>query len=106
MPEEVHHPDGGLEHPDVHREESDASFATILFLLLGAGIIGLFIFIGVTVFYTSWGARESAVKKSKFPLASAPSIDPRSRVRCLRVSRVSNKKIGWRASRGRTSTTG
>ena len=48
MPE-IRHPNGGIEHPDVHREETDASFAAILFLLLGSGIIGLFIFIGITV---------------------------------------------------------
>ncbi len=77
-PEEIRRPDdGGLEHPNVHREETDASFRAILYLLIGAAAIALVIYLGITAFFSGWRDHETAVKKSPFPLATRPSADPR-----------------------------
>jgi hypothetical protein len=78
-PEEVRHPgDGRLEHPSVHREETDASFRAILYLLIGAAGVALVIYLVITAFFFGWRDHETAVKKSSFPLAPAPSTDPRA----------------------------
>jgi hypothetical protein len=78
VPEEIHHPDGRIEHPDVSREETDASFKAILLILIGAAGLALVIYLLMTAFYYGWRDHETAVKKSSFPLAPAPSTDPRN----------------------------
>jgi hypothetical protein len=78
MPEEIRHPEGPIEHPYVSREETDASFRAILFLLIGSAGVALVIYLLITVFFFGWRDHETAVKKSSFPLAPAPSTNPRA----------------------------
>ncbi|HBI43193.1 MAG TPA: hypothetical protein DDY78_10105 [Planctomycetales bacterium] len=75
MSEEICHPDGRIEHPDVRREETDVSFRPILFLLIGAAVVAVVIYVGVTLFFYGWRDHETAVKQSPFPLAAMPSTD-------------------------------
>jgi hypothetical protein len=75
-PEEIRHPDGRIEHPNVHREETDASFGPILMLLIGAGGVALVIYLLITAFYYGRRDHETAAKKTSFPLAPALSTDP------------------------------
>jgi hypothetical protein len=77
MSDEIRHADGGIEHPDVSREETDASFRAILFLLIGAAGVAVVIYVGVSLFFYGWRDHENAVKKSSFPLAPKASTDPR-----------------------------
>ncbi len=76
VPDEIHHPVGRIEHLNVHREETDASFGAILMLLIGAGGVALVIYLLITAFFYGWRDHEAAVKKSSFPLAPAPSTNP------------------------------
>lgn len=76
MPDEIRHPDGGIEHPDVNREETDAKFTPILLILIGAAGLAVVIHLVIWAFMVGWRDHEAAVKKSSFPLAPAPSTDP------------------------------
>jgi hypothetical protein len=78
VPEEIHHSEGEIEHSEIRREETDASFAAILFILLGSVIVAFFIYVGVALFYFGWRDHEKTAKKSPYPLAPAPSTDANS----------------------------
>jgi hypothetical protein len=76
-PEEIRHPNGDIEHPNVRREATDAKFWPILYLLIAAAAIGLVIHLLVWAFLAGWRDHEAAVKRSPYPLATRPSDDPR-----------------------------
>ena len=76
MPEETRPDDNLPEHPDVRHEPTDANFRAILFILIGAAVVGAFIYGLVTVFFNDWRRHEAVVKQSPYPLAPAPSADP------------------------------
>jgi hypothetical protein len=78
VPEEIPHSDGRIEHSDVSREETDARFTPILLILIGSAGFALVMFLLMTAFYYGWRDHETAVKKSSFPLAPTPSLDPRN----------------------------
>ena len=71
--EEVHHPDGRIEHPSVRHEHSDASFGWVLGLIIGAAILGVIIFFAVLEFLDHTAEAMAVRRGSRFPLAGGPS---------------------------------
>jgi hypothetical protein len=73
MPDEIHHPDGRIEHPSVRYERTDASFGCILSILIAALIFGIVAFAGVRLFFDEYRNYQAEIKKSPYPLAPEPS---------------------------------
>jgi hypothetical protein len=92
--EEIRHPDGRIEHPNVRREETDASFRAILFLLIGAAVVAVVIYIGITLFFFGWRSHETSVKKSSFPLAPTPSTALPAEPRLEQIDRMAGIDMG------------
>jgi len=70
---EVHHPDGRVEHPQVHYEHTDASLGGIILVLIWAMFIASLLFLLVLQFFFKYRAYEADIRKSAFPLAPKPS---------------------------------
>ncbi len=102
MAEEIHHPDGRIEHPSVKSEKSDASFAGIVIILLAAmGCAAIIYGVLLGVFY-KWRQDEAAVKRSPFPLAAEPSsaLPPEPRLEPLdRTAGVESSNVFLRLER-------
>jgi hypothetical protein len=73
MAEEIHHPDGRIEHPSVRHERSDANFRWILGIILGAMVFAAVVQYVLLVFVNGYAGYEAKTKKSPYPLATAPS---------------------------------
>jgi hypothetical protein len=73
MAEEIHHPDGRIEHPSVRYERSDANFRWILGIILGAMVFAAVVHYLVLVFVQGYAGYEDKAKKSPYPLAPGPS---------------------------------
>ena len=73
MAEEIHHPDGRIEHPSVRHEQSDASFGWVLGLIIGAAILGVIIHYAVRAFLAHSVATAATERGSRFPLGGGPS---------------------------------
>jgi hypothetical protein len=73
MAEEIHHPDGRIDHPSVRHEHSDASFGWVLGLIIGAVILGVIIHYSVGAFLDHSVTTTAAMRGSRFPLAGGPS---------------------------------
>ncbi len=73
MAEEIHHPDGRVEHPSVQTEKSDASFTGILIILLTAMAFAAIIHGVLLGYFFKEEQNQAAIKKSPFPLAPQPS---------------------------------
>ncbi len=67
------HPPGGLQHPEVHYEHSDASFRGVLYVIIVALILAAIIHAAVWQLFVDTGGREAAAKESQYPLAPAES---------------------------------
>jgi hypothetical protein len=72
MAEEVHHPDGSIEHPSVRHERTDASFRAIVYLLVGAMAFAALVFFVLLVFFYDYRDYQKDIKKSPYPLARTP----------------------------------
>lgn len=96
---EIRHPDGRIDHPSVRTEKTDASFAWIAGILLGAAILAAIIHGVVLGFFHEYQGYESDVKKSPFPLAPGPSttlppaprLEPIDRMEHLEGSNVHSR---------------
>jgi hypothetical protein len=73
MVEEIHQPDGGVEHPTVRYERSDASFRWIMVILLGALVFAVIVEFSILTFFHYYRDYEAEIKKSPHPLAPGPS---------------------------------
>jgi hypothetical protein len=71
--EEIHHPDGRIEHPSVRYEPTDASFRWILRILLGALVLAAVIHYVIFQFFYDYREYQDAIKQSPYPLAPGPS---------------------------------
>jgi hypothetical protein len=72
-PKEVHHADGRIEHPRVHRETRDARVGCI-FALMGAAIcIAALHYYGLWRYYVFQEAQQQQSKQSDHPLSPKPS---------------------------------
>jgi hypothetical protein len=90
--EEIHYPDGRIEHPAVRYEHRDASFRGVALVLIGLMCVASFHFYMVLWFYHRYAGYEAAIKRSPFPLAAEPSEQlPRS-PRLEQVDRLANIK--------------
>jgi hypothetical protein len=81
-------PDGPIEHPEVRFEPTDVSFRAIAFVLLGAAVVGVIIFVGVRFFFDGYRDHQAKIKASSFPLAEAPSTKLPKEPRLEQVNRV------------------
>jgi hypothetical protein len=75
LPSEVRHPDGRIEHPSVRYERSDVRFGGVFVLILVVGFIAAFQYWIVWWFFNDYNGYESAIKRSPYPLAPAPSLN-------------------------------
>jgi hypothetical protein len=73
MVEETRNPEGGIEHPSVKNEKSDASFSGVLIILLAAMGCGAIIHGVILGVFYKWRQDEDVAKRSPFPLAAQPS---------------------------------
>jgi hypothetical protein len=71
--EEIHHPDGRIEHPGVQYERTDASFRGVLLVIVAAVVLAGVVQYGLLVFFESYRQRQAEVKRSPYPLAPEPS---------------------------------
>jgi heme/copper-type cytochrome/quinol oxidase subunit 1 len=67
--EEIRHPDGRIEHPQVRNEPTDVSFRWIAVILVGAMVLAVIILVAVLAFFYRYEDYQSAIRKSPFPLA-------------------------------------
>lgn len=74
MAEEIHHPDGRIEHPSVRHERRDLNFGCICSLLLGAMGFAAVVHYVVWLFFLRYTAYENVVHRSPYPLAPTPSL--------------------------------
>jgi hypothetical protein len=72
-PEELAHPNGRVEHPEVRHETSDINFRWIAGILVGAVILGVIVQFSVWLFFRDYRRYQSDIKKSPYPLAATPS---------------------------------
>jgi hypothetical protein len=96
MPEEIRHPDGRIEHPSVHHEPTDASFYWILGVVLGAGLLGVIIFLAILAYFNHCREALAVARKSRFPLTPSPtrSLPPEPRLEQLdRLAGVTSADI-------------
>ncbi len=80
MSEDIHlpdgrleHPDGYLEHPEIRVEPTDANHRWVIGLLIAAIPLAILIQLAVYGFFHGYGAYQDEVKRSTFPLAPDPS---------------------------------
>jgi hypothetical protein len=73
MVEPLQQPDGELKNPTVKFEGTDASFRGIAMIVLGLLIVGVLVHVIVLKLFFAYRAHEDEVKRSPYPLASAPS---------------------------------
>jgi hypothetical protein len=71
--EEVHHPDGRIEHPQVRYESTDARFRPILLVLIGAMLYAVCHFTAIWWYFNRQEEHQAALKRSEFPLQPGPS---------------------------------
>ncbi len=72
LPEEVHHPDGTIEHPSVRFERTDVYHRAVLIVFAAVLCIFALEFYAVWQFFLNYDAHESAIKQSPYPLAPKP----------------------------------
>jgi hypothetical protein len=73
MAEELHHSDGGMRHPTVRYERTDASFAWVFGVIVAAAVFGLLIHVIIWGFFREERAALAQKRQSKSPLAPTPS---------------------------------
>jgi hypothetical protein len=73
MAEEIHQPDGHIEHPEVRYEPRDANFGWILAIGIAALVLVALIFSLLLWFFYQYRDYQAAIKRSPFPLAPSPS---------------------------------
>src|SRR5262245_33789335 len=96
MVDEIHHPDGGLEHSSVRHERTDANFRAILIILIGAMVFAAVVHFVIWVFFKGYAGYQARIKQSPFPLAPAPStaLPPEPRLEQLdRVAEVERPNV-------------
>ncbi|HEX5269326.1 MAG TPA: hypothetical protein VFW33_02510 [Gemmataceae bacterium] len=69
-PPERDGPPGGLQHPTVLYDHSDANFRWIIGLVIGAMVFAAVVHYVILRFYFSYAAYESDVKRSHYPVAA------------------------------------
>lgn len=74
MAEEIRHPDGRIEHPEIRTEPTDASFGWILGLVVAATVAAAVVFIVILWLFNTYRSHQAALKKSPFPLAPGPTM--------------------------------
>jgi hypothetical protein len=88
MPEEQPSANGRPEHPSVHYEKTDASFPWIIGLGGGVILFAVIAHLVVWLFFVDYGEHQSAVKRSPYPLASAPSSGLPAEPRLEQIDRL------------------
>lgn len=73
MPEEIHEQNGQPEHPSVRFEHSDASFRSILSIILGSALVIALLYWCVWKFFLETRGELRDLRRSPFPLAQLPS---------------------------------
>jgi hypothetical protein len=71
--EEVHHPDGRIEHPHIRFEHTDASLGWILAIGITSMALAALIFYLLLWFFFDYKNYQAVIKRSPFPLAPRPS---------------------------------
>lgn len=92
MAEEIRHPDGRLEHPEVRFETKDANAAWI-FAILGGTVIFLGVVHGsVLGFFIGYRDHLARIDRSPFPLAPGPNEKPPRQPRLEQIERLAGSK--------------
>jgi hypothetical protein len=75
-------PAGGLQHPAVRYEHSDASFRWILGIIMGAVLFAAIILFAILRVFYDYRDYEASIKRSNYPLApaQAESLPPQPRL--------------------------
>src|SRR5277367_483065 len=89
MTQEIRHPDGRIEHPSVRHEPTDASFGSIVAILLGALVLGALIHASVFGFFSAYRDHLAEVNRSPYPLAPGPSVELPREPRLEQIDRLS-----------------
>jgi hypothetical protein len=71
--EEVHYPDGRIEHPHIRFEHTDASLGWILGIGISTMALAALIFYLLLWFFFDYRNYQAVIKRSPFPLAPQPS---------------------------------
>lgn len=93
MPEEIRHPDGRIEHPDVRHEPTDANFRWILFILIGGTVVTAILIGLVTVLFNVTNNQLAESRKSPFPLAPTPKQPLPAEPRLEQLDRMSKNTL-------------
>jgi hypothetical protein len=72
---EITRTDGQIVHPGIRYERTDVDYWLVLLVFVLAACIGSFLLLSVWWFFNDFSHRESAIKRSPFPLAPAPAAD-------------------------------
>ncbi len=88
MVDEIHHPDGRIEHPSVHYERTDANFRAIVCIILGTMALAALIQTAVLAFFLDYRQYQDDIKKSPYPLAPGPSTALPAEPRLEQVDRL------------------
>jgi hypothetical protein len=86
--EEVHYPDGRIEHPRVRHEGSDINVQAILWVLLAALCLGALTLSTILRFHNRYAAYQDAIKRSSFPLSASPDDSLPKEPRLEQVDRM------------------
>ncbi len=88
------HSPGGLQHPTVRYEHSDAGFRWIFGLLVVAAVFLVITGYAIRAFFYVYRDREAAVKSSHFPLAASESRSLPPEPRLEQINRMAEIEKG------------
>lgn len=92
-PESPPSPDGppaGPQHPEVHYERTDVRLRGVLVVIAGIACLASFHYWIVWWWFNRYNASESAMKRSPYPLAPAPSAKLPAEPRLEELERIAN----------------
>jgi hypothetical protein len=87
-------PPGGLLHPEVRYERSDANFRWIFGILLSALALAAIIYFSVGRFFYDYRDYEASIKRSQYPLAAAATDTLPPEPRLEEVNRMAGIEKG------------
>jgi hypothetical protein len=90
--DEIHHPEGRIEHPSVRYERTDASVRWVVLTLVAALVVAVGIYFGLWQFWRQFESYQARVKRSPFPLAAAPSKELPPEPRLEQLDRLSGNE--------------
>src|SRR5579864_8398203 len=87
-------PPGGLQHPEVRYERTDASFRWIFGIIVGSGVLMAVIYYVVLLFFQDYQDYQAAIKSSNFPLGPSGSEPLPPQPRLEQINRMAEIERG------------